>query len=160
MFDVNVNTMEEAKKELEKERDKLLLQKQIRTLNSVNPLTVERTLEIAEALKQDAFNYGQLYHDFLRNFSAEIQNPDNFKVQNNEVIETIIAHADQLETKANDVKRASRDDAIQVGVNASQEAQAAQLQDLLTRQASLDTTKEVNAAKKRAETKAAQVCRL
>ena len=104
---MNDNTMEEAKSELEKARDKLVRKKQVRPLTSVNPATVERTLEITEALREDVLNYGELYDDFLRNFSAELQNPDNFKVQNNQIIDDVINHIVQLEQKADEVKRAS-----------------------------------------------------
>ena len=157
VFEVNDRKMEDAKKELEKVRNKLLRKKQATTLNSVISSTVDRTFEFTQALRQDVINYGDLYDDFLVDYTNELENPDHFKVQNNQIIEDVIAHIDQLEVKADEVKKASRDEAIQLGVNASQEAQTAQLQDLLTRQASLDSTKEINVAKKRAQTKAAQV---
>ena len=156
VFEVN-DTMEDAKKELEKARNKLLRRKQITTVASVNHLTLDRTLKTTEEFRDEVFTYGEIFDDFMAEYTGQLANPDDFKVENNKIIDDVIKHIDVLEARAAEVKQVSTHEAIEKSVNVSQEAQAAQLQDLLSRQATLDTTKEVNAAKKRATTKAAQV---
>ena len=89
---MNDRKMEDAKKELEKVRNKLLRKKQATTLNSVNSSTVDRTFEYTQALRQDVIDYGELYDDFLAEYTDDLENPDNFKVQNNQIIEEVIAH--------------------------------------------------------------------
>ena len=157
VFEVNNNTMEDAKKELEKLRKKLQRKKQATTLASVNPLTLERTLNFTQNLKEEVLAYGELFDDFLAEYTDQLDNADHFKVENNQVIDAVIAHIDGLESKAAEVKKDATIAAIEKTDDVSQEAQVAQLQDLLTRQASLDSTKQTNSAKKRASTKAAQV---
>ena len=57
MFEVNDKTMEDAKKELEKSRNKLQRKKQTTTLASVNPLTLERTLNFTQNLREEVLAY-------------------------------------------------------------------------------------------------------
>ena len=57
MFEVNDKTMEDAKKELEKSRNKLQRKKQATTLASVNPLTLERTLNFTQNLREEVLAY-------------------------------------------------------------------------------------------------------
>ena len=57
VFEVNDKTMEDAKKELEKSRNKLQRKKQATTLASVNPLTLERTLNFTQNLREEVLAY-------------------------------------------------------------------------------------------------------
>ena len=149
--------MEDDRKELEKVRNKLMSKKLVVTVASVNIVTLDRTLKTTEEFRNEVLTYVENFEDFMAEYTDQLENPNDLKAANNTVINDIIAHIDQVEAKVAEVKQASTNEAIQRTVDASQQSQAAQLQDLLSRQATLDATKEANAAKKRAITKSAQV---
>ena len=149
--------MEVKKKELEKARDKLLRKKLTTTVGSVTPLTLDRTSKVAEEMRTLCEAFLELSDDFIHEFADQVENANEFKEENRRTAAEIVAHIDEVESKAAQVKRDITHDAIDRTLNTSQQQQVAQLQDLLTKQASLDTTKEATAAKKRAITKSAQV---
>ena len=97
--------MEDAKKELEKARNKLLRRKQITTVASVNHLTLDRTLKTTEEFRDEVFTYGEIFDDFMAEYTGQLANPDDFKVENNKIIDDVIKHIDVLEARAAEVKQ-------------------------------------------------------
>ena len=151
------NTMENKKKELVKARSKLLREKQITTVVSVTFLNLEEKLKITREIRNEVQTFAELLDDFMVDYTDQEASLNDFKVESDRVIDEVIAHLDKVEARAAEVKEASTNEAIETAVNVSQQSQVAQLQDLLSRQATLDSTREVNIAKNRAITKSAQV---